>query len=469
MVGHNDTEHRHIHIILNRVHPENGRTLDDYKERKRAQSWALSYEKQHENVRCEERELRAAKREHRAPELTSDARTSDAAATRAADPSQGRAPANDHLPHNVIKLTRPMEREFLQGEQQRADEDAKARLDLKAEQRAEREAFFKEGGALFKATRHAVYDEVRKEYAPEWRQFYKDAEADRQAADAWSKSAITRALYFARDGRFDEARQAFADRDSVRTEIEADIAERKADLKERQSQDIRSRQTEALDALREVRDGQYKDLLQRQQSERTELRLGQSLEQTGVSPSTPTAIHTLGQTVSNQNEGSARQQAVVPQPNVDEPKFPEFAAPLIEHGNAALLKDVFAEVDKSIPDGHGTALHPPVVPTDNAPAVTHQLSDLAAGGIGQAASYIADQLGEMFAPTPPEVREAQAAAHAKRDAEQREHLPAQDEKTAAYARMIDAAVKAIEAERAAGKDEQFWKERDRGKDWERDR
>ena len=29
LVGHNDTEHRHIHIILNRVNPENGRTIDD--------------------------------------------------------------------------------------------------------------------------------------------------------------------------------------------------------------------------------------------------------------------------------------------------------------------------------------------------------------------------------------------------------------------------------------------------------
>ena len=61
-VGHNDTEHRHIHIILNRVDPANGRTLDDYREQKRSQVWALAYEKTHEQLRCEERELRAAKR-----------------------------------------------------------------------------------------------------------------------------------------------------------------------------------------------------------------------------------------------------------------------------------------------------------------------------------------------------------------------------------------------------------------------
>jgi hypothetical protein len=56
-VGHNDTEHRHIHIILNRVDPDNGRTLDDFREQKRAQSWALQYEREQDQVRCEQREI----------------------------------------------------------------------------------------------------------------------------------------------------------------------------------------------------------------------------------------------------------------------------------------------------------------------------------------------------------------------------------------------------------------------------
>lgn len=455
MVGHNDTEHRHIHIILNRIHPENGRTLDDYKERTRAQSWALAYEKEHENVRCEERELRAAKRERRAPELTSD--SNDVVVTRSADAPLGRAPANDHLPHNVIKLTRPIEREFLAGEQQRADHDAQVRLGLKAEQRAEREAFFKEGGALFKAARHAVYDEVRKEYAPEWRQLYKDAAADRQAADAWSKSAVTRALYFAKDGRLDEARQAFADRDSVRTEIEAEIAERKADLKARQTDDLRERQREACDALREQRDGQYQDVLLRQRYERGAIGAATTLEALGHAPSQP-------QAPANQNDSAAAQPQPTLQPTLEQPNSLEIATTLIENGNAALFKDVLTEIDKAIPDEHGTVLHPPIVPTDNAPAVTHQLTDLAAGGIGQAASYLADQLGEMFAPTPPEVREAQAKAAAKRDAEK----PVQDDKLAGYAGQIDGALRLIEQERREREGRAYWEDRDRGKGFERD-
>ena len=59
LVGHNDTDHKHVHIVLNRVNPDSGRTLDDYREQKRAQEWALQYERQQDQVRCEQREINA--------------------------------------------------------------------------------------------------------------------------------------------------------------------------------------------------------------------------------------------------------------------------------------------------------------------------------------------------------------------------------------------------------------------------
>lgn len=51
-VAHNDTRHPHLHLIINRVHPDTGRTLNDWQERKRAQRWALAYEKTHGAVLC---------------------------------------------------------------------------------------------------------------------------------------------------------------------------------------------------------------------------------------------------------------------------------------------------------------------------------------------------------------------------------------------------------------------------------
>jgi relaxase-like protein len=51
-VAHNDTRHPHLHLIINRVHPDSGRTLNDWQERKRAQKWAHAYEQQQGTVLC---------------------------------------------------------------------------------------------------------------------------------------------------------------------------------------------------------------------------------------------------------------------------------------------------------------------------------------------------------------------------------------------------------------------------------
>jgi hypothetical protein len=56
--AHNDTAHPHLHIILNRVHPQTGRTINDWQERKRAQAWALAYERQQGRLLCEARAAR---------------------------------------------------------------------------------------------------------------------------------------------------------------------------------------------------------------------------------------------------------------------------------------------------------------------------------------------------------------------------------------------------------------------------
>jgi len=461
LVGHNDTEHRHIHIILNRINPENGRTIDDYREQKRAQVWALAYEKQQENVRCEERELRAAKREGRAPDLehgkADNKNNEQQHDVRHTPPT----PANDHLPHNVIMLAREHERAFNAREQARENTDRDLRAALKAEQRAEREAFFKDGAKQFKTTRHAVYDEVRKEYAPEWRQLYKDAKVAEQSAEAWSKSSVTRALYFAKDGKWEEAGKAYADRDSVRDTVTAELSDRKSDLNERQTEDLRERQSVACDALREQRDVQYQELLQRQREERGALTAGITLDGLGMGRE-----HGAAQNSSDGREQGANQNRTLNAAQLHEARRAGDASradpsdrPQPESSAAPTASADTAPIDRT--DG---AKEPDNWPTLDAPEPTRQIADLAAGAIGSVASYLADQLGELFAPTPPEVREAQAKADAKRQAEK----PAEPDKSTAYDKIIGDAVRGIQEDRAAGQDEAYWKERDRGKGWERD-
>ena len=456
-VGHNDTEHRHIHIVLNRVDHETGRTLDDYRERKRAQGWALAYEKAHDNVRCEERELRAAKRESRAPALND--RSAEPENGHAPWPEPTRSPANDHLPHNVIMLTRPLEQDYTEREQQRASQDEKERAELKAHQRAEREAYFKDGAKLFKAARHAAYDEVRKEFKAVWRAFYMDAKAAGFDAEASRDKAVADANYLSYAGQWQEARDRFDGRDDDTKSVAAQFEARKAGIEERQKLAIAERQRDVCDALRTTRDVQYQELLQRQRNERAAWNAGTSLEALGMAAGEPQGQQADAH--ANQNQppvlpaGEAAPSPVLEQNSVATP---------IEQGQAALFKDVVTAIDQVLPDQDGTVLRPPQVPTANAPSVTHQLTDLAAGGIGQVASYVADQLGELFAPTPPEVREAQAKAEAKREAEK----PVPEDKPNPYARQIEAAMRQLETERREQQGRAYWEERDRGKGYERD-
>lgn len=46
-VAHNDTEHRHLHLIASRIDPETGKTFSQANDYEKAQAWALQWEKQH--------------------------------------------------------------------------------------------------------------------------------------------------------------------------------------------------------------------------------------------------------------------------------------------------------------------------------------------------------------------------------------------------------------------------------------
>jgi hypothetical protein len=429
--GHNDTEHAHVHIILNRVNPDTGRTLDDYREQKRAQVWALQYEREHGQVRCDQREMNAARDKSH---------------------GQGREAANDHLPHNVIMLSKPLEQQFAAEELQRAGRDAEAREQLKAEQRQERKEFFADGAKLFKATRVAAYKEVREEFKTEWREFYRDAKAAGLSVERDAEASVRSAQYFAYAGQWERAREVFDDRHAGHDASLETLHDRKADLELRQKVTIAEYQQDACDALREVREIQYQELLQRQTAERASLQAGIALDTAGVrqQPDREATDMLWAQVPSNQN---AELGTVQPAPTP------------VEAGQRALEARLLSEIDRALPDKAGAYID--VSPlTEREPGLgavpTTQMTDLAAGAIGSVASYLADQLGELFAPTPPEVREAEAKAAAKREAPKSQEAPALEKPNNDYDRVIADAIQLAQADR------QWWTERDRGKDWERD-
>lgn len=432
-IGHNDTAHPHIHIILNRVHPETGRMLDDRNDYKRAQGWALEYEKEHGRILCEKR----LEYEHGRD-----------------GPQRSPEAANENVPHHIRDVMRAAELVFLRGEQERLALDMLERETLKREQREERQDWFEDGAKLLKAARNEVWREVREDYKPDWQEFYREKEAREAEAEKHSTSAIARALHFAKEGQWEQARAAFDNRDAVRDAVDAEFSERRKVLRSEQMEETRALQTMVCDDLRAARDIAYKELLERQASERSEMRerhaQGERYERAPPASS---------------SEGRTDQPPIAPTPN------PAVAA--------TARQDAIRIEDQQQLSALG--LPPPVpVPAVTAPgreaeptaqlehppqgtderAAAHQAdravtgaADLGAGMMGGVASYIADQLGEMFAPTPPEVREAQAKA-----AEQAREAAERSKPANPYIRHIGEAENKARADREDKDHEKYWDE-----------
>jgi len=63
VIAHTDTKHPHVHILINRVNPEDGRMLSSSKEKAKLQALALEMEKERGKIYCENRVLNAQARE----------------------------------------------------------------------------------------------------------------------------------------------------------------------------------------------------------------------------------------------------------------------------------------------------------------------------------------------------------------------------------------------------------------------
>lgn len=210
-----DDKHPHVHAMINSVHPETGRALDTSFEKRRAQEWALTYERDHQLIFCEER-LKSL--EQRTPSPTRE---------------------------TWMKL-RTYEREDDKAELQRVEQqrsyfhrhdgashDAQEWKALKSYQRDQREAFFLGGKQAYREARNTAYREIRKELRGEWHKLY-------------------------------QAKAAGMDK--------LQLAAMKAALINRQNETLDARRQHACAVLREQRDENYSTLLAQQQEQRDDLR-----------------------------------------------------------------------------------------------------------------------------------------------------------------------------------------------------
>jgi hypothetical protein len=245
-IAHTDTGHAHVHIILNRVHPQTGKVLDDAFSKNRSQMWARDYEREHGRVWCEEREGKDY--------------------TRANDrPPRG-------LPHREAIEAREEARRYVALEAAAMTLDAREKELLSRRHQEEREAFFETRHTEFREARQAAYREMREAYRARWADRFRDADRMRREAGQEQRSLAASVLKLAREGQFAAAWRALSDRDPIGKSTEKEIAEERRALRETQRAETRARQDAACKELYEERRLTYEAIKQRQKEERAELK-----------------------------------------------------------------------------------------------------------------------------------------------------------------------------------------------------
>lgn len=245
-VAHGDTAHPHLHIILNRIHPETGRVLDDAFSKNRSQDWARDYERAQGRIWCKER-------------IGKDYTRAD-----------GKEPRS--LPHDFAIDARNAQHPYAELEEAARTLDEREKVHLAQHHQDEREAFFDSRHAQFKDAREAAYREVREAYKEHWVAHLSDAKEARREADRDSADLAARILHFAREGDFGVAWDAVADRESIRSAVERNIAKERRELRAEQRGETRERQDEACAALYDERARTYEEIKARQKEERSELK-----------------------------------------------------------------------------------------------------------------------------------------------------------------------------------------------------
>jgi hypothetical protein len=210
-VAHQD-KHPHVHLIVNMIHPETGLRLDDNFERRRAQSWALEYERENGRIYCDQRLKNPEERENNPPRNIWMA-----------------FQKNEKEFENAEKSL--CQHDYISVENQENQKNIEWTI-LKEIQRTERTNFFTNGKLEFSQLRLSIYHEVRDEFRGRWADYY-------------------------------AAEKGGADPDTLATLKTQLVADQKAVLEPRRD--------EACKALRASRDGQYRELLDNQRELRTHL------------------------------------------------------------------------------------------------------------------------------------------------------------------------------------------------------
>jgi hypothetical protein len=190
-VIHNDTEHPHIHVIANRVHPDTGIAAKLSKDHIKLSRWAERVEREHGDIRCEQRVENNKRRDK----------------------------------GEFVKDTKSLTmKEFRQWRKARLD-SAQARRGIEADNLS----------ATHKGQRQALYDarkriikariaDLKEEHRPKWRDLYAQQRQEKKDLEAANSSAVAKLFYVIKntdlvDPNFKGAMKAIFSKDSLANKL----------------------------------------------------------------------------------------------------------------------------------------------------------------------------------------------------------------------------------------------------------
>lgn len=201
LVAHNDEPQPHVHLLVNTVHPVTGKTADLNRSKETLSRWAEAYEREHGQIRCEERVKNNARR----AELRQE-RQAERAAAKAFNRAgwwrraPGKAP-DPPKPYEPVRDRSPSRGEWFD-KQAVIDRMKGLRAEQTAGHRQERSALSDKHQAQLdgldeatKARVETVRQNIRGHYRPEWTQLYRRQTTERRILTRTATHPFERACY----------------------------------------------------------------------------------------------------------------------------------------------------------------------------------------------------------------------------------------------------------------------------------
>jgi hypothetical protein len=207
IVSHNDELQKHLHLVIGRVSPDDGRMLSSSKEKLRLSRFALEYERERGEILCEDRALNWEARDR--GEYTRGEKDTPRHIYE-------RHIANDDRPGSAEHHRWQREKDRVVGKEQQTirDKQAVAWAKLQSDHKARRAKIF----AHQKRETHKARNAIREEYkATHWKQIFHEHLAELRAFERDEKSFLgrmknrVRAIDFKELVRSDDRRKSISD------------------------------------------------------------------------------------------------------------------------------------------------------------------------------------------------------------------------------------------------------------------